>query len=208
MSAMADEIIPNPQAARAVYDAHARAYDAQRSRALHEARWLQRFASQVPAGGHLLDLGCGSGRPIAGWLIGEGFRLTGADFSEPMLALARARWPRGDWRLSDMRTLDFPERFDGIIGWNSFFHLTPEEQRACLPRLARHLVPGGVLMVTVGPEDGTTAGCVDTAVVYHASLAVSEYARILEGCGMRLTAFLAEDPDCEKHSILMARRTV
>lgn len=205
MTLMSDET-PDPEATREVYDAHAESFDAHRSRALHEARWLQRFASQVPPGGHLLDLGCGTGRPIAGWLIGEGFRLTGADFSEPMLALARARWPRGDWRLSDMRTLDFPERFDGIIGWNSFFHLTPDEQRDCLPRLARHLVRGGVLMVTVGPDEGAVAGYVNDASVYHASLAVSEYASILEASGMRLTAFLAEDPDCDKHSILMARR--
>ena len=78
------------------------------------------------------------GRPIAGWLIGEGFRLTGTDFSEPLLEKARQRWPGGDWRLMDMRNLDLPERFDGIIGWNSFFHLTQDEQRDCLPRLANH----------------------------------------------------------------------
>jgi len=201
------DTLPDPNETRAVYDQNAESYDARRSRALFEARWLTRFAGQMPRGGRVLDLGCGAGRPIAGWLIGEGFALTGADFSEPMLELARSRWPRGDWRLSDMRTLDLPERFDGIIGWNSFFHLTPDEQRDCLPRLGRHLEPGGVLMVTVGPDAGEIAGYVEDAPVYHASLAVSEYASILEDAGMRLTAFLADDPDCNGHSILMARRT-
>ncbi len=189
-----------------VYERNAEGYDARRSRALFEARWLRRFASALPEGGHVLDLGCGSGRPIAGWLIGEGFRLTGADFSEPMLELARARWPKGDWRLADMRTLDYPETFDGIIGWNSFFHLTREEQRACLPRLARHLKPGGALMVTVGPEAGEVAGTVEGEPVFHASLSPAEYATILEACGMRLRAFIAEDPDCDFHSVLIARR--
>ncbi|MEL6645755.1 MAG: class I SAM-dependent methyltransferase [Pseudomonadota bacterium] len=196
----------DPNATQAVYDRQAQGYDARRSRALFEARWLRRFASALPEGGHVLDLGCGSGRPIAGWLIGEGYRLTGADFSEPMLSLARARWPEGDWRLADMRTLDVPDRFDGIIGWNSFFHLTQDEQRDCLPRLARHLVPDGVLMVTVGPKASEATGTVEGEPVYHASLSPAEYATILEAHGMRLTAFIAEDPDCDYHSILIARR--
>ena len=191
---------------QAVYERNAESYDARRSRALFEARWLRRFAGAMPEGGRVLDLGCGSGRPIAGWLIGEGFRLTGADFSEPMLQLARARWPEGDWRLSDMRTLDLPDRFDGIIGWDSFFHLTPDEQRTCLPRLARHLKPGGVLMVTVGPIEGEVTGVVGEDPVYHASLSVAEYATLLDGCGMRMTAYLAEDPDCDYHSVMMAVR--
>ncbi len=191
---------------RGVYERNAESYDARRSRALFEARWLRRFAGSLPDGGRVLDLGCGAGRPIAGWLIGEGFQLTGADFSEPMLALARARWPGGDWRLSDMRTLDLPDQFDGIIGWDSFFHLTPDEQRACLPRLTRHLVPGGVLMVTVGHKAGEVTGFVGEEPVYHASLSVAEYARVLEQCDMRITAYLAEDPDCDYHSVLMAVR--
>ena len=191
---------------QAVYERNAESYDARRSRALFEARWLRRFSGAMPEGGRVLDLGCGSGRPIAGWLIGEGFRLTGADFSEPMLQLARARWPNGDWRLSDMRTLDLPDRFDGIIGWDSFFHLTPDEQRACLPRLARHLNPGGVLMVTVGSIEGEVTGFVGEDPVYHASLSVAEYATLLDGCGMRMTAYLAEDPDCDYHSVMMAVR--
>ncbi|MEO0653256.1 MAG: class I SAM-dependent methyltransferase [Pseudomonadota bacterium] len=198
----------DPSTTQAVYDRHATGYDARRSRALFEARWLRRFASALPQGGHVLDLGCGAGRPIAGWLIGEGYRLTGADFSEPMLSLARARWPEGDWRLADMRTLDVPDRFDGIIGWNSFFHLTQDEQRACLPRLARHLKPDGVLMVTVGPKAGEVAGTVEGDAVFHASLSPAEYAAILEANAMRLTAFVAEDPDCDYHSILIARRDI
>ena len=202
---MNDTPAPLPTDTQAVYERHAEGYDAHRSRALFEARWLRRFAAGLPEKGRVLDLGCGSGRPIAGWLIGEGYRLTGADFSEPMLELARSRWPNGDWRLADMRRLDLPERFDGIIGWNSFFHLTPDEQRDCLPRLARHLVPNGVLMVTVGPSAGEVAGHVEGDLVYHASLSPAEYAAILETSGMRLTAFVAEDPDCDYHSVLIAR---
>ncbi len=195
-----------PDHTREVYARHAETFDAQRSRALFEARWLRLFAGGLPEKGRVLDLGCGSGRPIAGWLIGEGYRVTGTDFAAPMLELARAAWPEADWRLGDMRKLDMGETFDGIIGWDSFFHLTPMEQRDCLPRLAEHLEPGGVLMLTVGHEAGEATGQVAGEEVYHASLSPAGYAAALEKCGMRLTAFQAEDPDCGGHSVLIARR--
>ena len=49
------------------------------------------FARQVwPRGGHLLDLGCGTGR-LASALAAAGFRVTGADRSAGMLQQARQR---------------------------------------------------------------------------------------------------------------------
>lgn len=191
-------------ATRAVYDRQAEVYDADRSRAFFEARWLTRFGDALPRGGRVLDLGCGAGEPISSWLIAEGFQLTGLDFSPRMLDIARTRWPQGDWRDGDMRQLDLGERFDGIIAWNSFFHLSPDEQRAALPRLAAHLAPGGRLMVTVGHKAGEVTGTVGGEPVYHASLSPAEYAARLEETGLRLTAFVAEDPGCNDHTILMA----
>lgn len=189
-----------------VYDRQAATFDARRGRSLFEARWLARFAACLPAGGRVLDLGCGGGEPIARWFIAEGFTVTGVDFSQPMLDMARARWPAGDWHHADMRSLDLGRRFDGVIAWNSFFHLTPDEQRAVLPRFANHLAPGGSLLLTVGPRHGEVTGTVGDEQVYHASLSPAEYATALEDCGLRLTGFLAEDPETNQHSVLMARK--
>ena len=189
-----------------VYERQAQAFDKARSRSFFEARWLTRFGDALPRGGKVLDLGCGAGQPIAAWLIAEGFKLTGVDFSDAMLAIARTRWPDGDWRATDMRALDLGETFDGIIAWNSFFHLTPDEQRSTLPRLAKHLAPGGCLLVTVGPEAGEVTGTVGGETVYHASLSTAEYATLLEKYGLTMTAFIAEDTSCENHSVLMAKK--
>ncbi|MFL4468388.1 trans-aconitate 2-methyltransferase [Tateyamaria armeniaca] len=144
----------SPNDTQQVYERQAAAYDADRSRALFEARWLARFAACLQPGGRVLDLGCGAGEPIARWFKAEGFAVTGVDFAAPMLDLARARWPDGDWRQGDMRQLDLGESFDGIIAWDSFFHLRPDEQRICIAHMARHLVPGGSVLITVGPMAG------------------------------------------------------
>lgn len=199
-------LIPDPDNIQGVYDRQAATYDAQRSTALFEARWLARFTAGLPPGGDVLDLGCGTGRPIAGWFIAEQFRVIGMDFSEPMLQIARTRWPDGDWRQGDMRVLDLPERFDGIIAWNSFFHLTPDDQRACIARIAAHLRPGGSFLTTVGPRAGSVGGTVGDEDVYHASLSPAEYATCLEANGLRLTGFMSEDPETQDHSVLMARK--
>ena len=105
-----------------------------------------------------------------------------------------------------MRALDLGETFDGIIAWDSFFHLTPEDQRGAIARMARHLVPGGALMLTVGPTAGEVQGTVGGEPVYHASLSPAEYAVCLEQNGLRMTGYLAEDPETDLHSVLMARR--
>jgi SAM-dependent methyltransferase len=202
-----DGISGSAQATRDVYNRQAEAYDATRSRRFFEARWLTLFGDSLPRRAKVLDLGCGAGEPITAWLLGEGFRLTGADFSEGMLSIARSRWPDGDWRVADMRDLDLGESYDGIVAWDSFFHLTPDEQRACLPWLAAHLSPGGRLLVTIGHEAGEVTGTVGGEAVYHSSLSPSEYASLLEAHDMRLTAFVAEDPGCDYHTVLMAKKT-
>lgn len=196
----------DPETTQAVYDAAAAAYDAQRSRALFEARWLARFAACLPAGGDVLDLGCGAGEPIARWFLAEGFHLTGVDFAPAMLEIARNRWPEIDWHEADMRVLDLGRRFDGIVAWDSLFHLTVDDQRRTVARIADHLRPGGMLLATVGPEEGETDGRVAGRPVYHASLSPAGYALLLQDHGLRMTGFLAEDPECNSHSVLMARK--
>ncbi|MDG1181906.1 MAG: class I SAM-dependent methyltransferase [Tateyamaria sp.] len=201
-----DRVNASPDETRAIYARQAVAYDTKRSRALFEARWLARFSACLPACARVLDLGCGAGEPIARWFIAEGFRVTGIDFAEPMLDLARARWPDGDWRHVDMKQLELGETFDGIIAWNSFFHLRPDEQRMCIGRMAKHLEPGGSVLLTVGHKAGEVSGTVGGEPVYHASLSPAEYAICLEQNGLRLTGFLAEDPETNNHSVLMARK--
>ncbi|MEM6306150.1 MAG: class I SAM-dependent methyltransferase [Pseudomonadota bacterium] len=204
MSGSNPPVAITPEDVQGVYDRQAAAYDRARGTALFEARWLARFAACLWPGARVLDVGCGTGAPIARWFTAEGFAVTGVDFSAPMLEIARRRAPGGDWRQADMRALDLGETFDGVIGWNSFFHLTEAEQRACIPRLAAHLVPGGALMLTVGHVAGQTTGTVGGEEVFHASLSPADYAVALEKAGLRMTGFLAQDAETQGHTVLMA----
>jgi trans-aconitate methyltransferase len=188
-----------------IYERQAARFDAERPKGLHERAWLDRFLSLVVPGGRVLDLGCGAGDPIAGYMRSRGFGVVGFDASHAMLAIARARDPSGDWRHGDMRTLDLGERFDGVIAWNSFFHLMPDEQREVLVRIARHLKPGAALMVTVGPEAGEVTGHVGGEAVYHSSLAPEEYRSLLASQAIEVVDFVMEDATCAEQTVLLAR---
>ncbi|WP_168797846.1 class I SAM-dependent DNA methyltransferase [Pacificoceanicola onchidii] len=191
---------------QATYEREAAAYDAQRGRSLFERGWLERTLRDVPRGGPVLDLGCGAGEPIGRYLSEQGFALTGADFAEPMLEIFRNRFPKAAAINADMRVLDLGQRFDAIIGWGSFFHLTMDEQRAALPRIADHLNPGGRLLLTVGPGAGEALGHVNGAPVYHASLSEEDYRAILCAAGCETESFAPNDPETHGHTLLLARR--
>ena len=193
-------------ALQAVYERQAGAWDAGRARNLFEKGWLDRLLARTMTGDTVLDIGCGSGEPIARHIVERGRHVCGIDFAGPMLALAQARMPRERWLLRDMRELDLGETFAGVVAWDSFFHLSREEQRRVLPRLARHVAPGGGLLVTVGPADGEVLGTVGGEAVYHASLSPGEYARLLRGVGLQVDAFVPEDPACAGHTVLFAVR--
>lgn len=192
---------------REIYENNAVRFDAERPKALHESVWLDPFAALLPVDGTVLDVGCGTGDPIAHYFMQKGFSVTGVDFSTRMLDLARKRFPMGKWIIEDMRTLNLGKQFDGIIGWNSFFHLTQDEQRATLARLAFHLAPNGALMLTVGPLQGEVIGHVGDEQIYHSSLSPEEYAKILTGLHIEIIEFKTEDPNCDQQTVLLARKT-
>ncbi|MCS6626312.1 class I SAM-dependent methyltransferase [Roseibacterium beibuensis] len=150
----------------------------------HERAHLERFAAALPEKAEVLDLGCGSGRPIAEGLIGQGFRLTGVDASPGLIARCRAAFPEHEWRVADMRGLDLDRPFDGVLAWFSSFHLTAEAQAAMAAVYARHLRPRGVLMFIGGPRRGVAMGTWMDQPLYHASLEPSEYRAGLERAGL------------------------
>jgi SAM-dependent methyltransferase len=195
----------SPESLRSVYERNAEAFDRHRGRRLIERAWLDRFLALIPPGEPVLDLGCGAGEPIARYIIEAGRELWGVDFAEPMLAIARERFPQARWVHADMRDLDLGRSFGGIVGWDSFFHLTRDEQRAVIPILAQHLLPGGALLLTVGPRDGEVMGTVEGEDVYRASLSPQEYEQRLGEDGLHLVDFAAEDPTCDYRSVLLAK---
>lgn len=190
----------------ALYARHARRFDAARTGSSMERPYLEKATALAPPPGHVLDLGCGSGEPIARYFVDEGYRVTGVDAVDAMLEMGRARFPTMTWLRADMRGLDLSERFDIVVAWDSFFHLPRNDQRAMFDTFRRNTAPGGVLVFTSGLTEGEEiGGDLFGDVLYHASLDTDEYARLLGRCGYEVVLHRAEDPDCGGHTVWIAR---
>ncbi len=171
-----------------------------------ERPYLGMAASLVPPPGTVLDIGCGSGEPIARWFVERGYDVTGIDLVEDMLAMCRARFPAMRWRQCDMRRIDLGEQFDIVIAWDSFFHLPPDDQRGMFETFRRHTAPRGVLVFTSGLIAGeAVGGDLFGDLLYHASLDTSEYAELLDGHGYDVVLHRPEDPECGGHTVWVAR---
>jgi SAM-dependent methyltransferase len=189
----------------ALYERHAPAYDAERSRSLMERAWLDRFCALLPSSGAVLDIGCGPGEPIARHLIETGYALTGVDSSPAMIALCKARFPQRGWHVADMRALALRQYFNGVLAWDSFFHLTPDDQRRMFPIFRAHAAPKAALMFTSGPRAGAALGTYQGEPLYHASLELEEYRNLLAASDFNVVSYVPEDPSCGRHTIWLAQ---
>ncbi len=189
-----------------LYERTTAAWDAVRTLpTVEEQPHLDAFADALVPAAAVLDIGCGTGVPARG-LIARGFALTGVDSSPAMIDLCRERFPRAEWLVADMRTLDLDRRFDGLLAWHSFFHLSPDDQRAMFPIFARHAAPGGLLMFTSGDDEGIAMGEWEGEPLYHASLSQAEYRALLTDNGFNLLSFTGGEPRAPGPTVWLARK--
>ena len=121
--------------------------------------------------------------------------MTGIDSSPSLIGMCKDRFPDQDWIVADMRTLSLDRRFDGILAWNSFFHLCPDDQRKMFPIFRRHAGPKAALMFTSGPSHGEAIGTYKGEPLYHGSLDEAEYRLLLDQNGFDVVSHVVEDPN-------------
>jgi SAM-dependent methyltransferase len=170
-----------------------------------ESAWLGRFAALLPQHGTILDIGCGFGEPIARYLIDRNFVVEGVDASPTLIGICRERFPNQCWHVADMRTLALGKIFNGLLVWDSFFHLCHDDQRRMFPIFRQHASRGAALMFTSGSSHGEAIGSYHGEPLYHASLSSEEYRALLESNGFRVEVHVVEDASCAGHTIWLAQ---
>jgi cyclopropane fatty-acyl-phospholipid synthase-like methyltransferase len=139
---------------RESYDRIATEWDASR-RKLHgrERDYLDALLAGLAAGSTVLDLGCGTGRPMAEYVIAHGHRVVGVDQSGKMLEIARTSFPDETWILSRIEDYDFAEEFNAVIAWDSLFHIERGLHATILRRVTENIPARGRIMLTVGGSE-------------------------------------------------------
>jgi SAM-dependent methyltransferase len=186
------------------YDRIAARWDAARS-AFHgrEAAYLDLVLRGAPAHAMVLDLGCGTGRPMAEAVLARGHRVVGVDQSRGLLARAAQRFPDATWIEADIASPDLASRlptgsYAAALCWDALFHLPRALHEPLAARVAALLAPRGRLTITAGGSTHHPA-FTDTmfdATFFYDSHPPDETVAMLERAGFRtILVEVMNEPD-------------
>ena len=141
------------QIVKAGYNAIAARYVTTRDELSEDVQLLDEIVQRLPRGAKILDAGCGAGVPVAK-LLSQFFDVTGVDFAEKQIEMARQLVPQARFLVQDMADLAFPEgSFDAVCSYYAIIHVPREEHRKILQGFCRVLKPSGLMLLCTGAND-------------------------------------------------------
>jgi ubiquinone/menaquinone biosynthesis C-methylase UbiE len=188
------------------YDKIAKEYQADRY-IFHNTEELKIFISILPKNATVLDVGCGAGVPGAKTLVESGFDVTGLDFSQGMLKLAKKNVPKAKFIKEDMATLGFrKDSFDGLVAFYSIIHVPREKHSSLFQSFHRVLKPNGVMLISVGSDEWEA-----TEEYYGTKMFWSHYSpkrslQLVKGAGFQIIFDKYILCGGEKHYWILARK--
>ena len=181
----------------------------------HVLEYVDRVLEGLPAGAKVLDLGCGTGEPIARHIAQLGYRVTGIDESREMLAIARQVVPEAAFIHADMVTVNITDRFAAAVAWDSMFHVERKHHVGIYHKLSSCLEPGGRVLLSVGgsapSEDESVEGF--TSEMFGHTFFYSGYApdvarTVIEDAGFEVELWEVDDPTSRGHIAVIARKSI
>ena len=119
-----------------------------------EIKIRNKFLSQLPEGGLILDLACGPGRDIQEF-IKRGFQTQGIDASPNMIKKAKEIAPDATYQIMDMRNLHLPEeKYDGIWYNGGLLAVEKKHTQKIIQDLYETLKPNGIFYLSVKQGKG------------------------------------------------------
>ncbi len=141
-----------------MYDVLSQYYDLIHDQLIEDIDFVLALAKEC--GGPILELGCGTGRLLLP-LVRAGFIVTGVDYEQAMLDLARQHLveemdevqKRSTLVQADLRSLMLPSEENhyalALFSYNTMLHFQPHELGQTLRRIRRYLLPDGRLFLDV-----------------------------------------------------------
>lgn len=171
---------------RRSYDMCAEAYG--ESRRAEPGIEIRGLLDRLEKGAAVLDIGCGTGIPIAKSLA-HSYYVTGVDVSREMIRQARKNVPTAEFICDDVMSVEFePASFDAVVAFYSIFHIPRDEHPNLLRSIHRWLKPGGYLLCTLShtSEEGYTEDDFFGVTMYWSNYGLREYLGMLTDTGFRV----------------------
>lgn len=146
---------------------------------------VRKWATSLPNGSSVIDVGSGNGEPLTSVLVDEGLVVSAIDASLTMVRAFRRGFPHVKIACEPVESSHFfNQTFDAALAVGLVFLLPADSQRAFFPKIANALKPDGKLLFS-SPRQFCTWVDILTGQP-SISLGAEEYGRILDTCGLRL----------------------
>ncbi|KAI9783132.1 MAG: hypothetical protein M1816_001583 [Peltula sp. TS41687] len=194
----------NGHSIAAVYDNLGARYEEEYGDLLEQHLAIDWLLPQMKPNGHALDIGSGTGRPVAARLTKAGHKVTGLDVSETMVRLARENVPSAEFRQLDVRAFSAPpQSFDAVCACFSLLQIPRKDIRQVIRNVHTWLRNGGWFLFATVPGD-----VVETKqdwlgqVVLRTTMPLDDYLDFLREVGFEIrrctvSHFQLKDPGAE-----------
>ena len=117
-------------------------------------KFIEKVLALLPPSSKVLDVGCGTGRPVSSTLASNGHKVTGIDISPSMAELSRKAVPSGEFEVADMTKYVPKDKMNAIFNILCLFWLDRKGMEDQCKKWHEWLLPGGIVCIcTFGAED-------------------------------------------------------
>lgn len=188
------------------YNKMANAY-AQERDMLKSGKYVRSLLKLLKKQSYVLDLGCGSGVPVAQQLIDAGHLVIGLDISETQIKLARKNCPTGSFSVQDIETLkDSEYAVDAVVSLYTFFHTPRENHLTLLKKVNSFLSTGGYLLVTMGDCDFEGYHQLYGEQMWSSHFGPEKNSQMVTQAGFEIITDEIDHSGREKHQFILARK--
>lgn len=186
------------------YDSIAEGFAKMRDSFYKEQKYLDELIRLIPSKSTILDVGCGSGFPIASYFIAKGFEVTGIDGSQKLLDIAKEKCPKMKGILGDVRSVILEDKFDAVVEWWCLFHIPKQDHEKMIHRFSEWLKPQGILEFTSGDAayEDTSSDMLNQELHFY-SLEPTEYEKYLKQNDFKILLKESDQPD---HLVWIAKK--
>ncbi len=172
-----------------------------------QQRYVNLLVHGLPPKASIIDLGCGTGRPVAEYLTGLGFNVVGVDSSTKMLEIAAQVVPEAKLIYSDILELDVEGQFAAAVMWDSLFHIERSLHGAVFRKINQLLPVGGRVLLSaggLGGEDFTSEMYGER--FFYSGHAPEKTQALIEAEGFEVELCEVDDPSSRGHIAVIAKK--
>lgn len=168
------------------------------------------FTKHLTPNGKILDVGCGTGYPIAQYLASRNFKVTGIDISREMIKKAKSlQLPNTAFINRDILDFSTEVKYDGVIAFDSIWHIAKDRQSTVYNKISSLMKDNAYFLFTHGNCNNETIGTMFNQQFYYSALSIDELKTALSQASLKiisLTENYKEQSTGERDLLVIAQK--